>query len=233
MLRKILFAVMMVMLLVGSCFASDVKVWHDSSLKLSELKKVFVLPVTSSLNAGDNLMPAKKLSAQLEAWTLEGVSSAFKKGRITVKGLDALLEDMRFIYSDNVSSGDLFFKRAAEMGYRAFVAMNVSQEFKTEHVPETTRTYTEYKEIEKRDSKGHVIETIRIPEEKTEVIPAHDVTYLSTNCEPRLYFTEDYAGDYVGAVSYKIYREYQGGPVMKVVENILKASMKSLFTPQK
>ena len=231
--RKFVTAVVIVLVLCAAASASDVKVWHDDSLKLSELRKVFVLPVTSSLNAGDNLMPAKKLNAQLEAWTLEGISSAFKKGKITVKSLDALLEDMRFIYSDNVSSGDLFFKRAAEMGYSAFVAVNVSQEFRTEHVPERTRTYTEYKEIEKRDSKGKVIETIRIPEEKTEIIPAHDVTYLSTDCEPKLYFTEDYAGDYVGAVSYKIYREYQGGPVMKVVENILRASMKNLFTAQK
>ena len=231
--KKFVTAVVIVLMLCVPASASDVKVWHDGSLRLSDLKKIFLLPVESSLNAGDNLMPAKKLKAQLEAWTLEGISSAFKKGKMTVKSLDGLLEDMKFIYSDNVSSGDLFFKRAAEMGYRAFVAVEVSQEFKTEHVPESTRTYTEYKEIQKRDSKGRVIETIRIPEEKTEVIPAHDVTYLSTDCEPRLYFTEDYAGDYVGAVSYKIYREYQGGPVMKVVENVIKASMKSLFTPQK
>ena len=228
MTRKLLLCI--VMLCLASCAYADVEVWHDDSLKLADIKKVFVLPVESSLKAGDSLMPKKKLASQLQAWTIDGITSAFKKGKITVKGVDALLEDMKFIYDDNISSGDVLYKRAAEMGYKAFVKVNVSQEFRTEHVPERTRTYTEYKEIQKKDSKGRIIETIRIPEEKTEVIPAHDVTYLFTDCEPRLYLTEDWNGDYAGAVSGKIYREYQGGPVMKVVENITKASLKALFT---
>ena len=228
MLKKVL--VVMLLTVCACAYAADVEVWHDDSLKVSELKKILVMPVESSLSAGSQLMPAKKLNAQLEAWAVEGVSSAFKKGRVTVKTRDALLEDMKFIYSDNVTEGELFFKRAAEMGYKAFVRAAVSQEFKTEHIPESTRTYTEYKEIEKRDAKGRVIEVLRIPEEKTEVTPAHDVTYLYTVCEPRIYFTDDYSGDHVGAVNYKIYREYMGGAVMKVVENILKGSMKTLFT---
>ena len=218
-----------ILLCLASCAYADVEVWHDDSLKLTDIKKVFVLPVESSLKAGESLMPKNKLNAQLQAWTIDGIASAFKKGKITVKGVDALLEDMKFIY-DDVLSGDAFYKRASEMGYKAFVKVSVSQEFRTEHIPERTRTYTEYKEIQKKDSKGRIIETIRIPEEKTEVIPAHDVTYLFTDCEPRLYLTEDWKGDYAGAASGKIYREYQGGPVMKVVENITKASLKALFT---
>ena len=231
MLKKVL--VVLLLMVCAGAYASDVEVWHDDSLKVSALRKILIMPVESSLTAGSQLMPAKKLNAQLEAWTLEGVISAYKKGKVTVKTLDALLEDMKFIYSDEVTEGELFFKRAAEMGYKVFVRVKVSQEFKTEHVPESTRTYTEYKEIEKRDAKGRVIEVLRIPEEKTEVTPAHDVTYLQTVCEPRIYFTDDYSGDYVGAVNYKIYREYMGGAVIKVVENILKASMKSLLTPKK
>ena len=213
--------------------ASDVEVWHDDSLKISEMKKIFIMPIESELNAGSQLMPAKQLKNQLHGWSVDGVNSAVKKGKLTVKNLDALLEDMKFIYSDNISSGDVFFKRAYEMGYKAFIRVKVTQKFDVEHVPETTRTYTEYKEIERRDSHGKLIETLRIPEEKTEVIPALDVTYLHTVCEPRIYFTSDPYGDYVGAVNYGIYREYQGGPVIKVVENILKASMKILITGKK
>ena len=233
MFRKVLLSMCIVIMSAAVCCAGDVEVWHDASLKPSELKKIFIMPVDAELKAGNQLMPAKQLNAQLMNWTIDGITSTFKKGRITVKTLDSLLEDMKFIYSDNVTSGDVFYQRASEMGYKAFILVNISQEFKTEHVPETARTYTEYKEIEKRDSKGRIIETIRIPEEKTEIIPAHDVTYLFTDSEPRIYFTADYSGDYVGAVSYKIYREYQGGPVMKVVENIIKASTKILITGKK
>ena len=220
-------------LVCAASYASDVEVWHDPSLKISDLKKVFIIPADAELNAGNQLMPAKQLNANIQNWAIDGAKSGLgKKTKLTIKTLDNLVEDMKFIYSDNisVSEGEVFFKRAAEMGYRAFVRVKLTQNFDVEHVPEKTRTYTEYKEIERRDSKGKLIETLRIPEEKTEVIPAHDVTYLHTVCEPKMYLTDDPEGDYVGAVRYVIYREYQGGPVMKVVENIMKASMKNLFS---
>ena len=67
-----------------------------------------------------------------------------------------------------------------------------------------------------------------VPQEKTEVQPAYDDEYLSTRCLARLYALSDPEGDHVAAVDFAIYREYQGGPVMKVVENVLKASMKRL-----
>ena len=230
MLKKFLLAVILLACAV-QVQASDVEVWHDPSLKIAQLKKVFIMPVEAELNAGSQLMPAKQLSSQLMSWTIDGVNSAFKKkGKLTVKTLDELFEDLKFIYSDNPADETLFFSRAADMGYQAFVRVYVSQKFDTEHIPESTRTYTEYKDIERRDSKGKLIETLRIPEEKTEIIPAHDVTYLHTVCEPRMYSTSNPEGEYIGAVNYRIYREYQNGPVMKVVENILKAAMKNLFT---
>lgn len=234
-MRKIL---ILALVLVMSCeaMASDVEVWQDPSVNFSALKKIFVMPPKLTLNAGTQLMPQKQLRADFFTWTVDGIHSAFgkKKSSIMVKNVDSVVSDMKFIHGDNVStSSSEFFKWADEMGYAAFITAEVKQEFVTEHVPETTRTYTEYREIEKRDAKGRVIETIRIPEEKTEVIPAHDVTYLHTVCEPRIYSTKDADGDYIGAVKYTIYREYQGGPVMKVVENITKASMKTLFTGKK
>lgn len=230
--KKLVVPVLCVMLLLVSwvSYASDIDVWHDPSLKISDLKKIFIIPTDAQLNAGNHLMPAKQLSYTLQDWAIDGAKSALKKSRLTIKTLDALLDDMKFIYSDNLSDSELFFKRAAEMGYSAFVRINLTQNFETEHIPEKVNTYTVYKEIERRDSKGRLIETLRIPEEKTEVIPAHDVTYLHTVCEPKMYLTDDPYGDYVGVVNYRIYREYQGGPVMKVVENIMKASMKNLFT---
>ena len=223
-------------LVCAASHASDVDVWHDPSLKISDLKKIFIIPAETELNAGKQLIPARQLTANLQDWAIDGAKSGLgKKSRLTIKTLDALIEDMKFIYSDNISVADeeIFFKRAAEMGYKAFVRVNLTQNFETEHVPEKINTYTEYREIERRDSKGNLIETIRIPEEKTEVIPAHDVTYLHTVCEPQMYLTDDPDGDYVGIVRYRIYREYQGGPVMKVVENIMKASMKNLFSGSK
>ncbi len=234
-MRKIL---MLALVLVMSCeaMASDVEVWQDPSVNFSALKKIFVMPPKFTLNAGTQLMPQKQLRADFFTWTVDGIHSAFgkKKSSIMVKNVDSVVSDMKFIHGDNIStSNSEFFKWADEMGYTAFITTEVKQEFVTEHVPETTRTYTEYREIEKRDAKGRLIETIRIPEEKTEVIPAHDVTYLHTVCEPRIYSTKDADGDYIGAVKYTIHRKYQGGPVMKVVENITKASMKTLFTGKK
>ena len=225
-------AIILVMILSSSASGSDVEVWQDPSVDFGKLKKIFVMPAEIDLRAGTQLAPVKKVRADIFTWTVDGIHSAFgRRSSLTVKNVDAVIEDMKFIHGDNVSVNDpLFFKRAAEMGYTAFIRTELTQEFMTEHVPETERTYTVYREIEKRDSKGRVIETLRIPEEKTEIIPAHDVEYLYTVCMPKIYSTNDADGDYIGAVNYRIYREYQGGPVMKVVENITKASMKSLFT---
>ena len=213
---------------------ADVQVWQDPSVDFMKLKKIFIMPASYDLRAGTQLMPAKQLRISLHEWTLDGINSAVKKGRMTIKTLDALIEDMKFIRGGNISVNDAdFFRQAEEMGYTAFIKAEILQEFKTEHVPESTRTYTVYRDIEKRDAKGKLIETLRIPEEKTEVTPAHDVTYLHTVCDPKIYSVKDPNGDYIGAVSCYIYREYQGGPVMKVVENVTKLAMKSLFAGKK
>ncbi|MBQ6774969.1 MAG: hypothetical protein IJP53_00745 [Synergistaceae bacterium] len=211
-------------------FAADVEVWQDPSLNFDEIHKIFLMPLHPELSAGTQLMPEKKLHENIISWLSDGIAASMGgKGKIIVKSYDALVEDMKFIYGGKVPEDSEFFKAASEMGYEAYIVMELSQEFATQHVPEQTRTYTEYRDIEKRDNKGRVIETIRIPEEKTEVIPAHDVTYLSTNCSPYLYMTKNYQADHVAAAKGSIYREYQGGPVMKVVENLVKASGKSLF----
>lgn len=229
---KKLAAIIFVIALCSSATASDIEVWQDSSVDFKGLKKIFVMPAEFDLRAGTQLAPVKRVRADIFDWTVDGIHSAFgRRSSITVKNLDSVINDMNFIHGDNVSVNDpVFFKRAAEMGYTAFIRTELTQEFVTEHVPETERTYTVYREIEKRDSRGRVIETLTIPEEKTEIIPAHDVEYLHTLCMPKIYSTDDPYGDYIGAVNYRIYREYQGGPVMKVVENITKASMKCLFT---
>ena len=228
-------ALVLMMAVCVPAMASDVEVWQDPSVNFSALKKIFVMPPNLTLKAGNQLMPQKQLRADFFSWTLEGIKAAFgKRSTLQVKYVDAVVADMKFIHGDNVSpSSSEFFKWADEIGYTAFITVDVNQEFVTEHVPETTRTYTVYREIEKRDSRGRIIETIRIPEEKTEIIPAHDVTYLHTVSRPRLYSTKDPNGDYIGAVNYRIYREYQGGPVMKVIENITIASMKNLFAGKK
>ncbi len=228
-------ALIFLLVIVSTASASDVEVWQDPSVNFSGLKKIFVMPPRLDLKAGTQLMPKKQLQKDFFNWTVDGIRSAFgRKSTLLVKNIDSVVADMKFIHGDNVSTeGREFFRNASEMGYTAFIVTELTQHFVTEHIPETTRTYTEYREIEKRDAKGRIIETIRIPEEKTEVIPAHDVTYLETVCEPKLYSTSDSDGDYIGAVSYRIYREYQGGPVMKVVENITKASMKCLFAGNK
>ncbi len=229
-MKKFILALLCVLLFSGEVFA---ELWQNQNLKISELGKVFIMPFETKSEAGTQLIPESQLKNNLYSWANNGINSALKKSKIklTVKSLEALTEDIKFVYNDNVSvSDDLFFQHAKELGYNAFITCKIEQRFQTEHIPEQIRTYTEYREIQKRDSKGRIIETIRIPEEKTEITPAHDVTYLYTLCEPKLFMTSERNGEYYAASSQNIYREYQGGPVMKVVENIVNATMKELFT---
>ena len=226
-------AIIFAALAFNTAFAADVEVWQDPQFDFSTVKKILIMPVDADLKATrSRLKPSRRQAQDLSEWAKEGIRAAYKKERTTliVKSFDDVAEDMSFIYSDRKNWNErTFYKRALEMGYDVFVKMAVTQEFKTEHIPESIRTYTEYREIEKRDHRGRLIEVITIPEEKTEIIPAHDVTYLYTVCEPALFLTEYPDDDYVAAAACEIYREYQGGPAIQVVENIIKASMQKLF----
>ena len=215
-----------------TCMASagDVETWHDPSFKVNEQKKIFIIPAQASLKAGKSLAPQRQLNAQITDWIVDAVRSGIKrKGTNIIKSIDGVIDDMKFIYENINPSSEEFFAHAYEMGYTAFIRTSIWQEFRTEHVPEEVRTYTVYRDVERRDRYGRLIDVIKVPEEKTEIIPAHDVEYLYTVCQPEMYSVEDYDGDYKAVVVHKIYREYQGGNVMGVVENIIKASMKELF----
>lgn len=225
-------AIAIILVLICSCIASagDVETWHDPSFRVNEQKKIFILPARADLNAQESLAPKRQQESQINEWLIEAVRSGMKRrGTTIIKPLNELIDDMRFIYSDTDPQTQNFFSHASEMGYTAFIRTSIWQEFRTEHVPEEIRTYTVYREVERRDRYGRLIEVLKIPEEKTEVIPAHDVTYLYTACQPEIYSVEEFDGDYKAVVVYKIYREYQGGNVMGVIENIIKASMKELF----
>lgn len=216
--------------------ASDVQIWQDPTLNFATIGKIFIMPINYDLKAGSQLIPDKQLRKSLHEWVSDGIRSAFGKGKrpiTNIKAFDELINDMKFIYNDENLSSDIFFTRAEEMGYKAFVKVSVKQKFENKHVPEHTRTYTVYKDVEKRDSNGKLIETLRIPEDRTEIVPAYNIRYLHTTCEPRLYLTTNYNGDYSAIVQYDINREYHNGPAIKVVENIIRASMKNLFTVKK
>ena len=225
-------ALILIFVFMCSCTASasDVETWHDPSFRVNEQKKIFIMPPELDLKAGKSLAPERQQSRQITDWLVDAVRSGLKrKGTTIIKSVYDLIDDMQFIYSDTDPQTKNFFAHADEMGYTAYIRTSIWQEFQTEHVPEQIRTYTVYRDVERRDYYGRVIEVIKIPEEKTEVIPAHDVTYLYTVCQPEIYSVQEYDGDYKAVVVHKIYREYQGGNVMGVVENIIKASMKELF----
>lgn len=216
--------------------------WQNPDYDFAALRKIFLLPVSASLTARSpsSVMPASRRLSDLEGWAVSSIQEAMRKKKPIVKTFGALLQDMSFVYGalpftpENFAAASPeertdFYKKAADMGFQAMVQIELTQEMEVKHIPERTYTRTVYEEVEVRDEKGRVKESIRIPKEKTEVQPAHDEEYLSTRCLARLYALSDPEGDHVAAVDRSVYREYQGGPVMKVVENVLKASMKQLL----
>ena len=216
--------------------------WQSPDYDFAALRKIFLLPVSASLTAGSpsSVMPASRRLSDLEGWAVSAIQETMRKKNPIVKTFGALLQDMSFVYGalpftpENFAAASPeartdFYKKAADMGFQAMVQIELTQGMEIEHIPERTYTRTVYEEVEVRDEKGRVKERIRIPKEKTEVQPAHDEEYLSTRCLARLYALPDPEGDHVAAVDRSVYREYQGGPVMKVVENVLKASMKQLL----
>ncbi|MCR4817658.1 MAG: hypothetical protein K5841_01725 [Fretibacterium sp.] len=211
---------------------AGVEVWRDPGYDIFALRKVFVLPIEASLKAKQesSVVPQSQRKSELDGWAVSSLREALKKNKPIVKASDALIKDLTFLHkAADPGDRETFFRDAAEISYQAAVEVTVTQKMDVKHVPEEIRTYTVYRDVEVRDKHGKVKETIRIPEEKTEVIPAHDVEYLSTRCLVKVYDIADPNGDHKAAADYSIYREYQGGPVMKVVENIIRASVRELF----
>ena len=216
--------------------AMGAEVWRDPKYDIFALRKVFVLPISAHLKARaeSSVVPQSQRKSELDGWAVSSLQAALKKNKPIVKACDALIKDLTFLHkAADPKDRATFFKDAAEISYQAAIEVTVNQKMNVEHVPEKIHTYTVYRDVEVRDKHGKVKETIRIPEEKTEIIPAHDVEYLSTRCLIKVFDIADPNGDHKAAVDYSIYREYQGGPVMKVVENIIKAAVKELFAEPK
>lgn len=215
---------------------AGVEVWRDPGYDIFALRKVFVLPIRTNLKAKaeSSVVPQSRQKNELDGWAVSALQTALKKSRPIVKASDALIKDLTFLHkAADPKDRRTFFRDAAEIGYQAAVEVSVNQKMEVKHVPEEVRTHTVYRDVEVRDKHGKVKETIRVPEETTEIIPAHDVDYLSTQCLIKIFDIADPNGDHKAAVEYTIYREYQGGPVMKVVENIIKAAVKELFAEPK
>ncbi len=220
--------------IAGTACAAEV--WRDPKYDIFALRKVFVLPINTNLKARaeSSVVPQSQRKSELDGWVVSSLQAALKKNKPIVKACDALIKDLTFLHKTaDPNDRTTFFKDAAEISYQAAIEVTLSQKMEIEHVPEKIYTHTVYRDVEVRDKHGKVKETIRIPEEKTEIIPAHDVEYLSTRCLIKVFDIADPNGDHKAAVDYSIYREYQGGPVMKVVENIIKAAVKELFAEPK
>ncbi|MCR5346202.1 MAG: hypothetical protein K6E38_00320 [Fretibacterium sp.] len=213
-----------------------VEVWRDPEYDILALRKVFVLPVNANLKARAEsaVVPRSHQKRELDGWIVSSLQGALKKNKPIVKASSALIKDLSFLHkAADPNDRETFFRDAAEISYQAAIEVTIHQKIEVEHVPERIWTRTVCREVEVRDRHGKVKEIIRIPEEKTEITPAHDVDYLSTQCLIKVFDIADPNGDHKAAVDYSIYREYQGGPVMKVVENIIKASVRELFAEPK
>ncbi len=229
-MRK-LFCVIALLFALATSVNAELKGWQDPDCNPGGLHKIFIEPVKFNLNAGDNLMPPKKQQVELASWAVDESIKSLRKNRPVVKNYTDLLKDLTFIYSSlDPRNFHEVVKKSNETGYQAFIRIDIEQEFKYEHVPETTRTYTEYKDINEYDRNGKLIRTTRIPFEKTETVPAHDVKYLHTICKSWLFNTDIKDRDHKAAAEYNLYREYQGGDVMKVVENAIRACVKKMLT---
>ncbi len=209
-----------------------IETWVNPSFKIRSLKKILVFATTANLNAGgsNSLAPSEENQNKYSVadWTAKSFQISLKKNKPVITTMQDYLRKIANTRGTNNSLEDVLFF-AHQEGYQVIIIPEINQNFELEHVPETTRTYTVYKDVQTYDNKGNLTGTIKIPEEKTEIVPAHDVRYLSTRCFIRIFDIKDPYKSHLAAVQSSIYREYQGGPVLKVVENLIRASVKKLF----
>lgn len=243
-MKKFVLLWVMIIILFSSntAFASStVKIWHDPSLNISSLKKIFVLPLVLNLRAGTDMMSDRQFTRNFYDWIIKGIRATPQGKKLIIKTLEDVARELEFLYGGPPPSIDVFLERAYVNGYEALIYVSMGQEFTTEYIPERSFNYTTYNNVYVNGPNGYM-GTISVPHNNTITIPDQEITYLDTECVPELYLLNEYIpdvkvgnfkGNHNAIVNYRIYRRYQGGAVTKVLENIIKASMKSLFTGKK
>ena len=199
------------------------------------------MPLVLNLKAGNDMMSDKEFARNFYNWVIKGIKATPQGKKLIIKTLEQVSQELALFYGENAPSIPVFLERAYAQGYEALIYVSIGQEFTTEYIPERTFNYTTYNNVYVNGAQSY-IGTISIPQNNSITIPDQEITYLDTECMPELYLLNEYIPDvkvgnfksnHNAVVDYRIYRRYQGGAVTKVLENIIKASMKSLFTGEK
>ena len=236
-------ALVLLFSLSGIAYAKNMSIWRDPSLNFSVLKKILVLPANATLNAGTQMRPTGRVQQDLEAWTINALRSA-SKGKILVHTLNDAKREHDLIYDEPTSDVNVILSRLIEMGYQAQVNVNILQEFSEEYVPPQTFHYTTYENtyVSMNTPNGYTYGTIQTPKDNAITIPDRNDIYLHTKCSVVLFMLEDCLNaslrnsaytDYKAIATCDVYKYYRNGPVLEVVNNAIKASMKSLVTGKK
>ena len=239
--KIVIISMFLFILLTNEAYAKN-QVWRDPSLNFSQLKKVLVLQGNIALNAGTQMQPIRKVNQDIETWAVNALKS-YSKGKIIVHTLNDATREYNSIYREPVSDINMLLYRLIEIGYQAQININIDQEFGEQYVPPQTIHYTTYENtyINMNSSSGYVSGTVSTPKDNQITIPDRTDIYLSTNCSVALYMLEDVlnaslrnaAVDYKAMAVCSVYKYYRNGPVLKVIENAIKSSMKSLVTGKK
>lgn len=182
------------------------------------------------------MLPANELQKKLDVQAINGIRTAFKGKKILIKTLQEAHQDMMLMYGDIPSDFWDAIPRLNELGYKAIIVVDLFQKFNTEYRQGHTINIPSYNNLYIRNNQGWVTGSIQVPQNNPIYIPARNETYLYTGCVSKLLLMDDLLKhdlSHKAIVTYQIYKRYQGGAVEKVLENIVKASMKSLFTGKK
>lgn len=201
------------------------------------------MPANAVLNAGTQMRPVNKVNNDLQTWAVKALQSV-SKGKISVHTLDEAMSQYNYVYIDGNRDANVILSRLIELGYQAYININILQEFSREYVPPQTLHYTTYENtyINMNTPNGYASGTITTPKDNQINIPDRTDIYLHTNCTVFLYMLDDVLNaslrnapnvDYKAVAECDVYKYYRNGPVLEVVNNSLKSSMKTLVTGKK
>ena len=238
-MKKLVSVLVIAFIICSSCAsmtlaATDTQVWRNPSVNIFDFKKIILLPVNKELRAGSSLLPASELERELEDWGLTSVRNATKGKKIMIRPAYKVMQDLNLIYGEEDYSNqtELLGLRLRDMGYDAVMSIAVSQEFQDQYIPPRTFNYMTYQDSNIYNNQGWIVGRVSTPQNQSVTIPGREETYLHTMCTTHLYSLQNVINghySYDAVANSSIYKLYQGGDVIKVIEKIIKASMNSMY----
>lgn len=179
-MRKVLLAVLLVLAFSHTVMASPDK-WVDKGYNFKVVKSVLLLEPACTDNTTDDVGLKQIKQVFLSEAEMKNVKMLHEEDIVAAMD-DKTKENYNKLLKDDADGARKILLQQAQKSADIAVYTTVTAYHSgTKHIAESIKTYTDYQQIEMDTPQGK--QKVKYPVTRTEVIPAHDITTLTSDTQ--------------------------------------------------